>query len=41
MFERNLFLGIEPRVFDDAFGGCWMWVHELDKKIGCGRILLF
>jgi hypothetical protein len=37
----NLSLGNEDRVFDDAFGGYWVGIRRLDKKIGSTKFLVF
>jgi hypothetical protein len=34
IFGRNLSLGVEPRVLDDAFGGYPVGIGGLGKKIG-------
>jgi hypothetical protein len=39
MFGRNLSLGIESGVFDDAFGLCCTGNRRLGKKIG--ELLIF
>jgi hypothetical protein len=34
-----LSLGIEPRVFDAFFGGCWAWICRLGKKMASRKFL--
>jgi hypothetical protein len=39
MFGKDLSWGIEARVFEDVFGGCWAGSYKVGKKIGCRGIL--
>jgi hypothetical protein len=38
MFGSNLKRRIETRCFADAFGGCWLGIRRLGKKIGSRKI---
>jgi hypothetical protein len=38
MFGRNLFLGVEPGVFNGFFEGYWAGNGGIGKKIGCRKV---